>query len=125
MSQDTEVLMVTGIANPAPLKNLLMEKSKTYYELTYNDHHIFSIDDLKEIKKRFSSINTSDKLIITTEKDAVRLVKFEQELNHMPLYVLPIELQFLFNDEGRFNNLISGYIKDFHKKSNEGEKRDS
>lgn len=118
VSRDTEVLMVTGIANPAPLKNLLMEKSKTYYELTYNDHHIFSIDDLKEIKKRFSSIGASNKLIITTEKDAVRLVKFEQELNDIPLYVLPIELQFLFNDEDRFNNLTNTFLNDFHKKQN-------
>jgi tetraacyldisaccharide 4'-kinase len=115
VSADVEVLLVTGIANPGPLKNLLQEKSKTYYEMAYNDHHIFSIDDLRDIKKRFAAIAAPYKIILTTEKDAVRLVKFEQELTGMPLYVVPIELEFLFNDAGRFNGLIGTFIKDFSK----------
>jgi tetraacyldisaccharide 4'-kinase len=110
-----EVLLVTGIANPRPLKNLLQEKSKTYYEMAYNDHHIFTIDDLKDMQKRFNSIQANDKIILTTEKDAVRLVKFEHELAAMPVYVVPIELEFLFNDAHRFNGLIGTFIKEFRK----------
>ncbi|MEP6746232.1 MAG: tetraacyldisaccharide 4'-kinase [Bacteroidota bacterium] len=117
VSASVEVLLVTGIANPAPLKHLLQEKSKTYYEMAYNDHHIFSIDDLKDIQKRFGAINAPYKIILTTEKDAVRLVKFEQELADMPLYVVPIELEFLFNDAHRFNGLIGTFIKDFRKRT--------
>jgi tetraacyldisaccharide 4'-kinase len=113
LSQELEVLLVTGIANPAPLKNFLADKSKAYYELRYNDHHIFTIDDLKEIKKRFYAIAAANKIILTTEKDAVRLVKFEQELHNIPLYIMPIELQFLFNDEKRFNELIGRFIREF------------
>jgi len=112
-----EVLLVTGIANPGPLKNLLQEKSKTYYELAYNDHHIFTIDDLKDIQKRFSAITAPEKIMLTTEKDAVRLVKFAHELAAMPMYVVPIELEFLFNDAHRFNGLIGTFIKDFGKKN--------
>ena len=110
-----EVLLVTGIANPGPLKNLLQERSKTYYEMAYNDHHIFTIDDLKDIQKRFTGIGADNKIILTTEKDAVRLVKFVQELAHMPVYVVPIELEFLFNDAHRFNGLIGTFIKDFNR----------
>ncbi|MEO6313937.1 MAG: tetraacyldisaccharide 4'-kinase [Chitinophagaceae bacterium] len=110
-----EVLLVTGIANPRPLKNLLQEKSKTYYEMAYNDHHIFTIDDLKDIQKRFNAINAPVKIILTTEKDAVRLVKFEQAMVGMPLYVVPIELDFLFNDAPRFNGLIGTFIREFKK----------
>ncbi|MEO5595490.1 MAG: tetraacyldisaccharide 4'-kinase [Chitinophagaceae bacterium] len=116
VTTDVEVLLVTGIANPRPLKNLLQEKSKIYYEMAYNDHHIFTIDDLKDIQKRFNSIGVDNKIILTTEKDAVRLVKFEHELAYMPLYVVPIELEFLFNDAHRFNGLIGTFIKDFKKK---------
>jgi tetraacyldisaccharide 4'-kinase len=114
LSQELEVLLVTGIANPAPLKNFLADKSKAYYELTYSDHHIFTIDDLKDMKKRFHGINAANKIILTTEKDAVRLVKFEQELYDIPLYIMPIELQFLFNDENRFNELIGTFIREFN-----------
>ncbi|MEO5683120.1 MAG: tetraacyldisaccharide 4'-kinase [Chitinophagaceae bacterium] len=117
VSTEVEVLLVTGIANPGPLKNLLLEKSKTYYEMAYNDHHIFTIDDLKDIQKRFAAITASNKIILTTEKDAVRLVKFEQVMADMALYVVPIELEFLFNDAPRFNGLISTFIRDFKKKS--------
>jgi len=116
VSADMEVLLVTGIANPKPLKNLLQEKSKAYYEMAYNDHHIFTIDDLKDMKKRYNAISAGKKIIITTEKDAVRLVKFAQELTEMPLYVVPIELEFLFNEAGRFNGLMGTFIKDFGKK---------
>ncbi|NML21930.1 tetraacyldisaccharide 4'-kinase [Pseudoflavitalea sp. G-6-1-2] len=113
LSAETEVLLVSGIANPEPLKKYLHEVADTYYELLYGDHHIFSIDDLKEIKKKFSQMQASQKLIITTEKDAVRLIKFEQQLQDLPLYVLPIEVQFLFGEEPVFTELMTKFITGF------------
>ena len=108
-----EVLLVTGIANPAPLKKWLDERSEAYYELAYSDHHIFSIDDLNNITRRFNSIPARNKIILTTEKDAVRLVKFRQELEGWPFYVLPIEPRFLFDDQPRFTDLIVKFITNF------------
>lgn len=108
-----EVLLVTGIANPAPLKQWLDEHSRTYYEIAYGDHHIFTIDDLHSITRRFSTIQAENKLILTTEKDAVRLIKFRQELEGLPFYVLPIAPGFLFGDETRFTELILTFIKQF------------
>lgn len=113
LSAETEVLLVSGIANPEPLKKYLHEVADTYYELLYGDHHIFSIDDLKEIKKKFSQMQATQKLIITTEKDAVRLIKFEQQLQDLPLYVLPIEVQFLFGEEPVFTELMTKFITGF------------
>jgi tetraacyldisaccharide 4'-kinase len=110
-----EVLLVTGIANPAPLKRWLNERSRTYYELVYSDHHIYSIDDLKAIIRRFESIAATDKLILTTEKDAVRLIKFRQELEEWPIYVLPITPRFLFDEEAGFKDIIIKFITEFHK----------
>ena len=108
-----EVLLVCGIANPKPLKEYLHEKSHTYYQQDYSDHHIFSIDDLREIKQRFEEIPAKDKLILTTEKDAVRLVKFTEELASLPMYVLPIRHYFLFNEGEQFNALVTGFIRNF------------
>ncbi|HLI93810.1 MAG TPA: tetraacyldisaccharide 4'-kinase, partial [Puia sp.] len=110
-----EVLLVTGIANPAPLKRWLDERSRTYYELAYSDHHIFSIDDLRTIIRRFESITAPDKLILTTEKDAERLLKFRHELEAWPFYVLPIAPRFLFDEEPGFTDLIVTFITEFKK----------
>ena len=109
-----EVLLVCGIANPLPLKNYLHEHTHTYYQLTYSDHHIFSIEDLQEIKLKFEEMNAKSKLILTTEKDAVRLVKYTEELQDLPLYVLPIKPHFLFEGEAAFNKLVTGYLAQFY-----------
>ncbi len=108
-----EVLLVTGIANPGPLKNYLQDAVDAYYEISYRDHHIYSIDDWKEIKKRYENIAAGRKIILTTEKDAVRLTKFAQELQEFPVYVLPIDIQFLFNQEQSFTDLIIKFITEF------------
>lgn len=113
-----EVLLVCGIANPLPLKKYLHENTNTYYQLSYNDHHIFSIEDLQEIKEKLDQIQSKSKLILTTEKDAVRLVKYTEELHAMPLYVLPIKPKFLFEAETIFNELVKNYVAQFYKKIN-------
>ena len=111
-----EVLLVSGIADPRPLKKYLVENAETYYEILYSDHHIFTIDDWKDILKRFDSIQHPNKIILTTEKDAVRLMKFNHQLKDMPVYVLPIAVKFLFDEEDRFRDLISKFINNFNHK---------
>ncbi len=113
---DIDVLLVTGIANPQHLKDLLQEHSETYSMLHYPDHHIFTIDDWKDIKKRFDKIESEQKIILTTEKDAVRLAKFGEQLKDVPIYVIPLEHHFLFNEEEKFLTIIRSYIKDFKNK---------
>lgn len=111
----TEVLLVTGIANPRPLKKMLEGHSSSYQMLQYADHHIFSIDDLREIKKKFESINTANKILLTTEKDAVRLVKFNTEITSLPLYVIPVQHRFLFNEGAAFDTMVLDFINNFKK----------
>lgn len=113
LTENTEVLLVSGIANPRPLKKLLETHSKTYYMLQYPDHRIFTIDDLKEIRKRFAAIEVVNKIILTTEKDAVRLVKFKTEIADWPLYVIPVRHHFLYGEGDRFNQLIINFIRHF------------
>ncbi len=114
ITPSVEVLLVCGIANPKPLKEYLHSQTHTYYQMDYNDHHIFSIDDLKEIKEKFIKINEKNKIILTTEKDAVRLVKFTQELADIPMYVLPIKHKFLFDEGQTFDEIVLGFVRDFY-----------
>jgi tetraacyldisaccharide 4'-kinase len=111
----TEVLLITGIANPRPLKKMLEAHSSSYHMLQYSDHHIFSIDDLREIKKRFEIMNTANKILLTTEKDAVRLVKFNTDIASLPLYVIPVQHRFLFNEGTLFDTIVLDFINNFKK----------
>lgn len=115
INADTNILLICGIANPRPLKDYLESKMHTYDMLRYPDHHIFNIDDLADIKKQFAKMSGDNKVIITTEKDAVRLVKFEEALKDFPVYVLPIEHAFLFNEAEKFNAQVLEFIGKFTK----------
>ena len=107
------MLLVCGIANPKPLKQYLQENTATYYQMDYGDHYIFRIDDLNDIRKKFNAMSAANKMIITTEKDAVRLLKFNEELSDLPLYVLPVQHRFLFGEAEQFNAAIINYILNF------------
>ena len=111
-----DILLVCGIANPGPLKEELAAKAKTYEMLSFKDHHIFSIDDLKEIKRQFSELNSANKIILTTEKDGVRLSKFESELKDFPIYTLPMRHKFLFDEENHFEADILDFVRQFQPK---------
>ena len=119
IDEQTEVLLITGIANPRPLKQYLEERIQTYHMMHFNDHHIFTIDDWRDIQKRFNSIESQRKIILTTEKDAMRLMKFSQEMNGMPFYVIPIEHQFLFNEGNRFTEAVVQFIENFKQPMNQ------
>lgn len=113
LSPATDILLICGIANPRPLKDFLTTHVHTYDMLRYPDHHIFHTNDLSEIKKHFERIVSSDKVILTTEKDAVRLQKFEEELKDFPIYALPIEHHFLFGEGERFDTMVTDFVKRF------------
>jgi len=112
ITPNDEILLVCGIANPELLKKYVFQFAKTYDEILYTDHHIFTIDDLKEIRKKLGHMEQPH-MIITTEKDAMRLAKFQQELVDMPMFVLPVQHRFLFGEGMRFDNVVHTFITNF------------
>lgn len=116
LEKDLEVLLVCGIANPAAIGEVLKSKVSSFQILRYKDHYDFHSDDVKKIKERFSKIESTKKIFLTTEKDAVRLLKFEKELAQFPIYVLPMAHQFLFAEELEFENDIFKFVSSFEKK---------
>lgn len=107
---ETEVLLICGIANPEPLKKWLEQQVSGFEMMRFRDHHIFNIDDLKEIGQRFQEMQSIRKIILTTEKDAVRLYKFGQALGELPIFVLPIQMEFLFDGYLQFKGIIDNFI---------------
>ena len=82
--------------------------------ILFRDHYIFTIDDLKEIKKQFAKIESANKIILTTEKDGVRLAKYENELKDLPIYVLPMRHKFLFGEEDQFDAGVISFVEGYY-----------
>ena len=97
--KNTEKVLLAGIAKPEPFFNYLKNEKDTV--LTYPDHHHFSEKDIEEINSK-----SSGKIIITTEKDFVRL---KGSLPSEQLFYLPIKSSFL-SEGNLFDKIISNYI---------------
>ena len=92
-------LLLAGVAKPKPFFAYLQHENDIV--LTYPDHHHFSESDINTIKKQ-----AENKLIITTEKDYVRLK------NHIPsaqLFYLPIKNSFV-SEGSHFDQTILNYV---------------
>lgn len=105
----TALVLVTGIANPQPLLMYLKQYNIEIYHINYGDHHHFSENDIGDILGTYQSLHTENKIILTTEKDAVRLVMYKQ-LYNQPIFALPVQHHFLFGEENNFNNMILQYV---------------
>jgi tetraacyldisaccharide 4'-kinase len=98
------VLLITGIANPAPLVNHLENEFGEIYKLHFSDHHDFTKKDIEKIIRLKEKLGGENCTILTTEKDAARLQAFE----NMPEYqVVPIEIAFLENEACFKEKLLS------------------
>lgn len=71
--KEKEVLLVTGIANPNSLLQYLDKNEINYKHLKYPDHYDFTESDIKKIEKEFQELTQLNKIIVTTEKDYMRL----------------------------------------------------
>ena len=75
---------------------------------SFKDHHNYSKEDIKNILSYCDSNKSTKKIILTTEKDSVKLVQFKEDFKNMEVVFLPIEIVML--DQGEFNKKIIGYV---------------
>lgn len=92
-------ILLAGIAKPEPFFNYLRTKNDEL--LVFPDHHHFSESDILTLKNK-----AKDKIIITTEKDFVRL---KTEILAEQLYYLPIKSKFV-NQQAIFDKTILDYV---------------
>ena len=88
-----DVLLITGIANPKPFEDYIRKIAASVQMMTFPDHHNFSEKDIFRIIEKWNSIQSANKVLITTEKDAVRLqqMNFPQDIG----YFVPVEIFFI------------------------------
>ena len=104
-------IALCGIAKPAPFVEEIKRRFFQVKELIFSDHHDFSADDMEKIIKTFETFGKQNAIIVTTEKDASRLMKnsYLCQFNNLPIFTLPIKVR--FHQEDAFNSEIDTYVR--------------
>lgn len=107
------VLVFAGIANMYPLVDHIKKMANQVEVLRFGDHHKYIATDLSKIRETFDNIFTKNKIIVTTEKDAMRLFfpKIPDILKDLPIYYIPIEIKIHRDFRNDFNDQIINYVK--------------
>ena len=115
IGKNYNILAPSGIANPKPFDDYLSSTGANIKCMHFKDHHNFSKKDIENIIIQFNSLSQRNKnksYIITTEKDAARILNMNipQEIkNH--IYALPLKVKIIDNDDSQLENCIINLIK--------------
>jgi tetraacyldisaccharide 4'-kinase len=110
---DFTILLFTGIANPSSLVDYYKNRAAAeVLHLPFADHHEYTMDDMNMIREKFNNIANEKKVIFTTEKDAMRLTipGLAKAMRDLPVFYLPIRVEFNDEDELKFNKQICDYV---------------
>ena len=115
--QDTELVLLTGIAKSSNLLYHVKEKVNHVKHLRFGDHHIFSINDIQHLIREYDALKGQNKIILTTEKDAMRLHMpgIVELIGDLPVYYIPIKVEFHGKDKQDFQEQITKYVKRYSK----------
>ena len=112
LKANEQVLLLTGIASPEQMTHDLAPFAKHLIPLSFADHHHFKAKDVRLINETFEQL-PEPRCIITTEKDATRLLHAEglSEEVRKNIYILPVTIHFMQEQEETFNQFIIGYVR--------------
>lgn len=107
-------LLVTGIANPKPIQDYVEKYIRKTEVLAYADHQEYGPEHVKEVTRKFSLLEEGKRIIITTEKDAVKLsqLKFSDQEIMKSFYYLPVTVKFQDRSDKQFNEQLDRYVSE-------------
>ncbi|MGQ1947293.1 tetraacyldisaccharide 4'-kinase [Geofilum sp. OHC36d9] len=116
LSQTTNpITLLAGIGNPVPFFRMAEKYGKPINKIQFADHHDFTKQELHDIEKKISHLNQPKGLILTTEKDAVRLSASPYLSPQLAdcIWYIPIKPTFLLNGEQQFNEMILQFVEQY------------
>ena len=108
------ITLVTSVANADNLKLHLEENGHIVNHLSFPDHYNFTKTDIQNILSEYYSITSDKNIILSTEKDKVKLTNFKTEFDGIKLFFIPINIK--IDREQEFNKLITDYVTN-HKRN--------
>ena len=105
------IILVTGIASPKPLLDYLEKTHNILEHCKFNDHYQFKEKDIDDIHNLLVKFADKKPIIITTEKDAMRLIgtSFENEILKHPWFYQTIEVE--IDNKEEFDKEILNYVQ--------------
>ena len=115
LEKDVDVILVCAIARTDYLMDYLGEQVNSVTAIEYEDHHYYSKYDIAHIKKRFDQLESKKKVLLTTEKDAMRLELHKQFLidEKLPIFAIPVQVKFHFGDGEQFDQIVKDFLLNF------------
>jgi tetraacyldisaccharide 4'-kinase len=113
LNRKISAVLFTGIANAGNIEYHLKNKIKHLDSIRFPDHHHFQINDIQKVLRAYDRISDENKIIITTEKDAMRLHHpgIVEMLGDQPVYFLPIRVNFHGKDQDEFDTQVLDYVR--------------
>ena len=110
--KNADVLLFAGIANTYTLEEYLQKEFKSLTTVRFADHKNYSEIVLNAILDKFQQMYSENKILITTEKDAVKLRKpqFADILKNIPIFYQPMKIEFFIPYKSEFDNQILDYV---------------
>ena len=114
LRDDDTLLCLTGIATPKPLVRYLRQFSTHVTVMHFDDHHDFTRGDFTDIFKVYNRLEGKRKFIITTEKDAVRILNnpYYPPMMRSHIYYIPMKVGFLEMEGINFIDELVNKIED-------------
>lgn len=114
LSEETHVILISAIAKVDYLQDYLESVTHLDNVVKFEDHHYFTDLELEQFKKIYENIGEENAFFLTTEKDAMRLDLHRDFLikHNIPVFVLPIEVEFLDDEEG-FQEAVKEFLQEF------------
>jgi tetraacyldisaccharide 4'-kinase len=108
------ILLFSGIANNKPLKARLEGQTTQLRVCEFPDHRNFSEADIQKMKTSFESMSEKNNIIVTSEKDTMRLrsPQIQKLIEKLPLYYVPISIEFSEDEREQFHQIIYRYVEE-------------
>lgn len=112
LGKEMDVYCFCGIAVVDELEAYLQSATRNYWLRDFPDHHYYDRYDMENIITSYENIPSDNKILVTTEKDAVRLKEHITWLiqKKISIFVLPVEVRFFQEDKQIFEQEILRYL---------------
>lgn len=112
----SDVIIISAIADPSQLISHFSGQA-TVHSVRFADHHTFDASDIQKIQQKVANFAHESTAIVITEKDAVKLDKWKEELAQcgIPIFVQPMEIT--INNEQIFKDRINDYVASTNERS--------